>query len=307
MHDVLRQLDLNLLLVFEALLRHRSVVAAATELAISPSACSHALARLRSALADELFVREGAGMQPTVKARKLAQGVQDGLRLLSSSLGEGRAFHPLTSRQTFVFAATDFTTFAVLPRLVASLQVQAPRLRIKLEQSQRRDAIEALRSGRVHFALGISDEHVDSHPELGSVTLHEDDYVVLARQHHPRLRGRLSLAQYLKERHVAVLPWETETSVIDATLLRSRHVRDVALELPHMLAVESIVASSDWLATLPRTVAAHAASRLPVTVFRAPFRTPRYSLKAFFHAQHAGGPAQRWMLQQLTSALQAGA
>ncbi|TDS83690.1 LysR family transcriptional regulator [Comamonas sp. JUb58] len=303
MHDALRQLDLNLLLVFDALYRHRSVVAAATELSISPSACSHALARLRGALADELFIREGAGMQPTARAHKLAEGVQDGLRLLANSLGEGRAFQPSTSKQTFVFGATDFTAFAVMPRLIAAIEAAAPRIRTKVEPVRRRDALDALVSGRVHFALGIADAHATSHPELESLRFYEEDYVVLARQGHPRVRDKLALEQYLQERHVAVLPWETEASVIDAALLRAKHARDVALELPHMLAVPVIIASTDYLATLPRSLAMQAADSLPLQVLPAPFRTPLYSLHVFFHQRHASSASQQWMLAQLQKAL----
>lgn len=307
MHDVLRQLDLNLLLVFDALYRHRSVVAAAAELAMSPSACSHALARLRTALADELFVREGAGMQATAMARRLAEGVQDGLQLLGNSLGEGRAFRPASSRQTFVFAATDFTTFALLPGLAAALQARAPRIRVRIEHSRGRDSVEALASGRVHFALGFTDEIAGSPAGVESITFHEDDYVVLARADHPRVQGSLSLQQYLHERHVAVLPWESETSIIDAALLRLKQARDVAVELPSMLAAPAIVAATEHLLTIPRSAAAQAAAGLPLAVFAAPFRTPPYTLKAFFHARHAGTAAHRWMLEQLRQQLRPGA
>lgn len=270
---------------------------------MSPSASSHALARLRSALADELFVREGTAMKPTARAQKLAEGIRDGLRLLTASLGEGRAFNPTSSRQTFVFAATDFTAFALLPRLAASIEAQAPRVRIKVEHSRRRDSVEALASGRVHFALGFTDENASAHPGLGSVTFFEDDYVVLARANHPRIRGKLSLTQYLDERHVAVVPWEDETSVIDGTLLRLKRSRDVALELPSMLAAPSVVAATDFLLTVPRRAATHATEGLPLTIFPAPFPAPPYTLKVFFHPQRASSLGHQWMLAQISQAL----
>ncbi|KFJ13022.1 bacterial regulatory helix-turn-helix, lysR family protein [Delftia acidovorans] len=302
MHDVLRQFDLNLLLVFDALFRHRSVVAAADELAMSPSACSHALARLRSALADELFVRKGAAMEPTARAKRWAGGIQDGLQLLTTSLGEGRAFHPASSRQTFVFAATDFTTFALLPKLAARMKASAPWVRIKVEHSRQRDSVEALASGRVHFALGFSDENAPIYPGLGSVAFFEEDYVVLARKGHPRVRSKLSLAKYLNERHVAVVPWDDESSIIDSTLLRLKQGRDVALELPTMWAAPAVVATTDFLLTLPRSAATHAMASLPLALFPVPFRTPPYTLKALFHPRHSSSPGHRWMLDQLTKA-----
>lgn len=135
MHEEHRRLDLNLLLVFDAMYRHRAVVTAADELAISPSACSHALARLRTVLADELFVRSGQRMQPTNRAEQLSIVVADALTRLSSHLAQSRPFNPLVSDQTFAFAATDYTTFVLIPALVAHLQSVAPYLRIKVVYS----------------------------------------------------------------------------------------------------------------------------------------------------------------------------
>lgn len=303
MHDVLRQLDLNLLLVFDALFRHHSVVAAANELSMSPSACSHALARLRAALGDELFVREGSAMEPTARALKLIDGVQEGLLLLNRSLVEGRSFNPLKSRQTFVFAATDFTSYVLLPPLVAAMQTAAPNICFKVVHSRRRDSVEALASGRVQFALGFTDENATTHPGLEEITFFQDDYVVLAREGHPRLEGALSLEQYLEERHVAVLPWEDEASIVDSTLQRMKRSRDVAVELPSMMVAPSVVAVTDFLLTLPRSAAAHALACSPLTTFPAPFRPPPYTLKAFFHPRHASTSAHRWMLEQLKQLL----
>lgn len=270
---------------------------------MSPSACSHALARLRAALADELFVREGSAMAPTARACKLIEGVQEGLRLLNWSLAEGRAFNPLKSRQTFVFAATDFTSYVLLPPLVAAMQTAAPGICFKVVHSRRRDSVEALASGRVQFALGFTDENAGIHPGLEEITFFQDDYVVLARAGHPRLASTLSLAQYLKERHVAVLPWEGEASVVDSTLHRMKCSRDVAVELPSMLVAPSVVAATDFLLTLPRSVTAHALASSPLDLFPAPFSPPPYTLKAFFHPRHASTPAHRWMLAQLRQLL----
>ena len=123
MHSDLRRLDLNLLVALDALLRRRSVSAAADELAMSPSALSHALARLRVALDDELFVRIGNAMQPTAHAERLAGPVSAALALLSNGLAQAGRFDPATSDRCFTLAATDYTTFAMLPALVAQCRI----------------------------------------------------------------------------------------------------------------------------------------------------------------------------------------
>lgn len=166
MHPDLRRLDLNLLLVFDALYRHRSVATAAHELALSPSALSHALARLRDAIGDALFVRLGNEMQPTVRADDIATWAGDALDTMSKGLARARRFDPAQSDRTFVFAATDYTAFAVLPAFLARIQHVAPRLRIRVVHSDRKISVDELAAGRIDFALGYHEESAADAPGL---------------------------------------------------------------------------------------------------------------------------------------------
>jgi DNA-binding transcriptional LysR family regulator len=303
MHDLLRRIDLNLLLVFDALFRHRGVVSAAEELSLSASACSHALARLRTTLEDELFVRHGNGMVPTAKAEQMAAGVREALQTLTDSLESAGPFDPSMSKQEFVFAATDFTAFAILPQLVAALEQHAPRTRVRVVYSTHRESLEDLASGRVHFALGFSDETELQTAGLASLQCFVDEYVVVARQGHPRIRQKLSLTRYLAERHVVVTPWNTEGSVIDAALLDAKHSRDVAVQLPSVMAAPFIVANSELLLTLPRRAALQLSVATPLMIYPAPFNVPRYVLKAFFYRRHARSSAHRWMRELMIDIL----
>ncbi|HKT97569.1 MAG TPA: LysR family transcriptional regulator [Paraburkholderia sp.] len=303
MHNSLRRLDLNLLLVFDALYRHRSVTAAADELALSPSACSHALSRLRSALADELFVRYGSAMQPTALADQMSQAVGDALRLLSDNLGAAGPFVPATSTHTFTLAATDFTAFALVPSLMARLQAHAPELRVNVVYSSHRDSLDDLVAGRAHFALSFEDAHSTPCEGVESLECFTDDYVVVARKPHPRISTTLSIEQYLHEKHVAVLPWTSVGSVIDAALSRQGYRRSVAVQLPSLMAAPFIVANTELLLTLPRRAAEQLSDSTSLAVFPTPFETPHYTLKVYFHARYAGTPAHVWMREQLIRAL----
>lgn len=305
MHDELRRLDLNLLPVFDALYRRRSVVAAADELNISPSACSHALARLRTALADELFVRCGQGMQPTGRAEQLSVVVADALARLSGHLAQSRPFDPSSSEQTFVFAATDYTAFVLVPRLVAHLQGVAPKLRIKVVHSSRQDTRAELATGNIDFALGFgdaSDEKSDAQRDgIDTADGFTDDYVVLARKGHPTVQRHLSLDCYLAERHVAVTPWGEARGVIDLALERLGLRREVAVQLPSLLAAPSIVAASNLLLTLPRHAARLLNASESFLLFPPPFAAPPYTLKVYSHARNAGTQGHRWVREQVVS------
>lgn len=302
MHEALRRLDMNLLLVFDALVRLGSVAAAAEELAMSPSACSHALTRLRGALSDPLFVRYGSGMQPTARAQAMAPVIGQALQALGGSLEGARPFAPGDSTQAFVFAATDYTAYAVLPALAARLRTRAPRLRVRAVYSTRQDSFDDLAAGRAHFALGF-DEGQAALPEgVQARDGFTDDYVVVARRDHPEIRGSLSLAQYLAASHLAVKPWRDARGVIDGALERQGLRRQVTMELPSLLAAPFIVAGSDLLATLPQRVARRLGPAANLAVYPAPFAAPAYTLKVLFHARHAGIPGHGWMLEQVLAA-----
>jgi DNA-binding transcriptional LysR family regulator len=303
MHDSLRRLDLNLLLVFDALFRHRGVVAAADELSLSASACSHALARLRAALGDELFVRHGSGMRPTARAEQMASSVREALEMLTGALGDTDRFIPSTSTQEFVLAATDFTAFAVLPQLIPALERDAPHVRVRVVYSTHSESLDDLASGQVHFALGFSDEKSTQRTSLESIDCFADDYVVAVRQGHQRIRKKLSLARYLAERHVVVTPWNSEQSVIDAALLSAGFTRDVAVKLPSVMAAPFIVANSELLLTLPRRAALQLADAIPLAIHPTPFNISRYVLKVFFHRRHSDSPAHRWMREKMIEVL----
>jgi len=296
MHSSLRNLDLNLLLVFDAIHRHRSVVFAADELAMSPSACSHALTRLRQALGDELFVRYGSAMQPTLQAERMADDISAALNLLGTRLSTRGHFEPASSSETFILAVTDFTAFAILPLLLRRLEGLAPHIRVRVVYSTQQDALEELAAGRVHFSLGFTHDPQERVEELEAIDCYADDYVVLASASHPRLGDDLTLERYLAERHVVVLPWKGSTSIIDEALSVQR---DVAVELPSMMAAPSIVSHTDYLATLPRRAVQHFVRGENLRFFEAPFATPVCYLKAFFHPRYAAGASHRWMRERI--------
>ncbi|SDP41424.1 transcriptional regulator, LysR family [Rhodoferax sp. OV413] len=299
MHSNLRRLDLNLLLALDALFRHRSVTAAADELAMSPSALSHALARLREVLADDLFVRVGNAMQPTGYAERLAEPVAAGLEIFSRGLAMSGSFDPASSDRVFVLAATDYTAFAVLPRLMARMQDVAPGLGFKTVYSSGRESAEELASGRIDFALGYVDEAMEPTPGIESFTWLEDDYVVIASRRHPLIRGGLDLDQYLAARHVVVTPWNEATGFVDKVLDRQGLQRQVAVQLPSVLAAPFIVAQSALIMTVPRYAAKILQESADIAIYPAPFPLPRYTLKAYGHIKHNRTAAHVWMREQL--------
>ena len=304
MHNILKHLDLNLLLVFDALYRHGSVAGAANELSISPSAFSHALARLRDSLSDELFIHFGNRMQPTVRAEQIATVVTDVLAALSGCLSANADFNPATSTQSFVFAATDYTAFALLPVFIARLQQYAPGLCIRVVYSNERDSHEELISGKIDFALGFSEEFGSSKEGVEAIECFTDEYVVVARKEHPAIQTAPSLEQYLDARHIVVTPWNEPKGVIDRTLEKLGLSRKVAVQLPSLMAAPFIVGSSDLLITLPFHAAVTLSVAAAVRLFPTPFPAPKNVLKVLLNAKYARTQGHMWVREQILLAIQ---
>ena len=299
MHSMLRRLDLNLLLTFDSLYRNRSVTSAAVELSISASAFSHALGRLRESLNDELFIRQGNRMQPTKRADLLASAVSESLKILSDQLAQWEPFDPMTSQRTFVLAATDYTAFELLPKLIGRLHEAAPNVSLRVVHSDRKVSIEDLESGRIDFALGYSEDRDTLPVGVTSEAWLSGDYMLIASQNHPRIQAAPDLQRYLAEKHAVVTPWGETRGVVDLVLQNMGLQRHVALQLPTVMVAPFVIANSELIMTIPLRAAESLRLVAPIALYPAPFVIPPYKLKLYSHSKYARSDAHAWMTQQL--------
>lgn len=299
MHLDLRRIDLNLLLVFEAVYRLRSVTRAASELALSTSALSHALSRLRKSLSDELFYRVGNDMLPTVFAESLAPAIGESLALLTKGLNPRPRFVPATSRETFTFAITDYTAFAVFPALMAHMQQKAPHISFQLCYSERKVALNDLLAGKIDFALGFTETTDQVYPEIEEIDWLEDEYVAICAPGFTQKYGELTQERYLQARHVVVTPWNEERGVIDYQLEQQGLQRDIALKTPSLLGAPFIIAASDLLMSIPHFAAKRLQQATSLQIHPLPFPVPAYKIKIYLHRKNGRPAACNWLKQQL--------
>ncbi|EOA5092174.1 LysR family transcriptional regulator [Citrobacter koseri] len=305
MHQELRTLDMNLLLVFEAIYRHRRINMAAGELAMSPSALSHALSRLRTTLNDELFIRQGTNMQPTARAIVIAPGLSAALNAMSESLRSANVFSPDTSTQTFCFAVTDYTAAVFFPAFVSRLQQAAPGVSVKTLYSTGHDSLEDLVSGRVDFAIGFQTPEMSHHSQLGVIEGFRDDYVVAVSNRHPRIYNGLTLEEFLAEGHVVVNPWNEARGTIDKELAKLNLMRRTVVELPSLLSAPAIVANSELITTLPERAITTLFSSEALKCFKVPFTVSPYALNVYYHNGRSVTPGHLWMRDFIHEAMNA--
>ena len=291
MHHVLRRLDLNLLPVFDAVYRHRSVRLAAAELSMSTSALSHALTRLREFLKDPLFYREGHKMCPSVYAEELAPHIAQSLCALNQRLSPVKPFDPLNSSESFRIAVTDYTAFCVFPGLMKALSAAAPHLSFELCHLPNNPALTELLAGEVDLAWSFSEPGDSKHPDMEETDLFSDEFVVISN---PK-RTRLTLKSYLSAGHLVVTPWNEKQGLLDSHLERLGLKRRTVIKTPSMLSSPFIVAESNLLMAIPSFVAGKLAPTVSVSTFPLPFKAPRFTVKIYTHKRSGKREATDWL------------
>ncbi|HAT4984542.1 TPA: LysR family transcriptional regulator [Serratia marcescens] len=252
----LANVDLNLLVVFEALYHTRNVTAAGRRLNRAQPSVSNALARLRTLLNDPLFVRSGGGMAPTPRAHQLMPQIQQVLEQIHLALAPPARFDPATAEQRrFTLAAGDYADIVLLPAIISRLRQTAPGIDIRVSRLDRHNIYQQLDRGEVDIALGGHLSGTESHYVR---TLFEEHLVCIASRSHPQLAdGRWDLARYLSLPHALYAPADDGSArgLVDRRLAEIGGQRRVAVTFSHIVALPAVIADSDLIATLAASVA----------------------------------------------------
>jgi DNA-binding transcriptional LysR family regulator len=295
------EIDLNLLVVFDAVWRHRRISRAAVELNSSQPTVSNALRRLRDSTGDVLFVRSGGGMEPTPFAERLATHWCKGLSSVRRGLAMRSNFDIATDKRTFTIVMSDIAEAVILPHLLNACRENAPGIFFSTIQLPMEQTLPALRTGAVDLAVGFI-------PELRSGVkqqlLFETDYVALARRGHPGVKqAAMSKSVFLRERHAVARAEGTGHAIVERTLRKHGLDSRVAVRVPHFLALPAIVGSSDLIATVPRPLGVLMADVAPIEILLHPLKLPKLVIRQFWHERFDSEPALMWLRKTLRVAV----
>ena len=289
----LRKLDLNLLLVFSALMRERSATRAGTRLYVGRTAVSMALGRLRSALDDPLFVRAGTALEPTARASALWAELEPALGAIEAAVRRSRGFDPATSGTTFRFAAPDDLEFVLVPRLLDRLAREAPHARLVVRPSDFRTLLGRLDDADAELALSATPtsglerrHHVRPlHTETFSV-LHDPDTLPLPTP--------IDLDTWLSTPQVMVSIDGSLDSGIDRHLDERDLDRRVVAAVAHFPTLPFVLRRRAVLANVPSTAAGLFAAEYDLVSSPLPLNGPAFDLALVHHARTDTDPAQVW-------------
>ncbi|HTE47170.1 MAG TPA: LysR substrate-binding domain-containing protein [Gemmatimonadaceae bacterium] len=296
----LTQVDLNLLVVFEALMRERHVGRAAQRLFLSQSATSHALSRLRDVFGDPLFVRNPRGIEPTARSRELDAPIVDVLSRLRLIVGPQASFDPATLRRTFTIAAHDYAMAVVVPSLMADLQHEAPGVDLRFISLPPERVVESLDRGEIDLALG---GFVGIHAErVTRVPLFSDRFVGVARSDHPRLKKQQMSRGDFANASYALVVAAGSANRVDAALAALDIKGRAAVTVPSFLALPLIIERTDVVGILPERLALHVSRGAGLTFFDLPMTMKPVTCSVLTSAPLAEQSEMKWLLGLLKKA-----
>lgn len=298
-------IDLNLLVVFDALMTERQVTRAGESIGLSQPATSNALARLRNLTKDELFVRSRGTLLPTPVAISLAQQIQPALGQIQTALSPVQPFDPMTSDRVFNIGMSDYVGFVLLPRLVEKLETVAPHIKIQVKSGDRQLQLALLDSGEIDLLCGLFPEQVAWHDQQ---LLFQEQFVCVCRsvggasprENRSFVGDALSLEDYLSTSHLLVSVQEDMVGRVDYLLAEQNLTRHIALSVPHFLVAPAILAQTNLIATLPTRIVREFAPSLNLKILPCPLPLKGFSVFMRWHQSMSAQNAHDWLRRIVT-------
>lgn len=285
----LRRADLNLLVVFETMMRERNVTRAGERLFLGQTTISSALGRLRSMFNDPLFVRTGGVMEPTARAKEIHARLAPALEGIAEALSFTQAFDPLTSDASFHIGLSDDVEYALLPRLMRHLRDEAPNVTLVVRRADRWQLPHLLTSGEISLGVGLAQElpasaHCRSLRPQQPMLLRADDAA-----------GPLDLEAFCRRPHVVVSSMGQVIDDVDQVLSQTGLRRKVVLAVPQFSALPALLADSDMLALAPDYVAQALVKLEGIRAELPPVDLPAPDLSMAWRGASHNDPSERWL------------
>lgn len=291
----LRSVDLNLLTVFDAVMQMQNITRAANWLGMSQPAVSNAVARLKVMFNDELFVRLGRGIQPTVRARELFGPVRQALQLVQNEL-PGVGFNAQNSERTFVLSICSPLDIRLTAKIINNVKRMAPNVKLQARSYLNNNIEHQLRYQETEFVISYT---CFEHPEFQNITLFDDELTLVAAQTHPRLLSTVTQEQIAAEQH-AVISLEGFFSFSKPYYLDEIAQRGITQQCTDLFSVLNIVAMTDMVAITPRWFAEQHADALKLNVISLPWEKRNATCYLSWHESAERDKGHQWMKSVLS-------
>lgn len=289
----LRRVDMNLLVIFEALMLEPNLTRVGEKLFLSQSTVSAALARLRDLFDDPLLIRSGRGMVPTSRAQEIFAELRPAMDVISAAVSRAKSFDPATSTNVFRLGLSDDAEFGLFPALLNALQEEAPNIVVVVRRANFLLMPALLASGEITVGVSYT---TDLPANAKRRKLRDIGVKVLRGDDRP---GPLTLDDYCARRHVMVSFSGDLSGNIDQDLARIGRSRQVVLAVPQFGSLRALLRGTEMIATVPDYAACTLVDDGSLRADDAPFEVDKAELSMVWGGAHDNDPAERWLRERI--------
>lgn len=293
---LLRNIDLNLLVVLDALLTEKHVTRTGARLHLSQPAISHSLSKLRVLLDDPILIRQGSEVVLSALAQNLQAPLKEILSQIEILLGKSIDFVPANSNRTFRLAMSDYGAAIVLPKLLRQLRAEAPNTTLVVTQDSRHGMLEQIAQGKIDLALGV---FPNLSADISSEVLFEETFSCLLDRSTLPANGQLDLDNYLLRPHISVSVDGCSNGEIDRLLRDEGLQRRIAVSVPHWRTAPSMISNTDLILTVATRTLDNALLDEELVSLSPPLPIPPFPFVQLWHNRFGEDPAHKWLREQV--------
>lgn len=288
----LRKMDLNLLVVFYALMEEGNVTRAAVKLGLTQSAVSAALSRLRALFDDPLFERSRSGMIPTWRALEISSKISPALSSITTVVMEEPEFNPATSTKNFHIAMSDDIELVLAPWLANQKTMHGWTVEFSIHQTNSALWEESLSDDRTDLVLTVTPSQIPAH--FDSTSLFTGDYLCLYNPRLLQLSEPVTYEEYVAHDHIRV-SYDAQRGWVDALLNAQGHKRKSVSSSSHFSGAATLLLQVPAIATFPEHAAKALASAAGLAVSPVPLQSPNFAISAIWKSASGGSPEHVWL------------
>lgn len=292
----LRNIDLNLLVVLDALLTEKHVTRTGARLHLSQPAISHSLSKLRVLLDDPILIREGNEVVLSALALNIQSPLREILSQVETLFGKSIDFDPASSQRTFQLAMSDYGAAIILPKLLVRLRLEAPNTTLVVTQGNRSGMLEQVAQGKIDLALGVFPSLT---PDVSMEVLFEESFSCLLDRRTLPEDGVLDLESYLARAHLQVSMDGGTNGEIDSLLRAEGRCRRIAVSVPHWRTAPGLLHNTDLILTVASRTLEDTLLNPDLVQLPPPFRIPHFHFVQIWHQRFSDDPAQAWLREQV--------
>jgi len=295
----MKQVDLNLFVIFDAIMREHSITAAAEQLAMTQPSVSNAVARMRHAWNDPLFVKEGRGIKPTPMADRLWQQIGAPLEQITEAANQHK-FDAATAKRTFRIALTDFAVDVLWLPLREVIEQEAQGINIHAIPYAV-NASSLLKDAEADLIIDISP---GSDPALSATKLFDNDYVCAMSHQHPLAGKEITMDNFIAADHLLVSLSGEASGAVDEILAKQGLKRRIACTVNHFSCIPKMLTNSELITIIPRPIIAHTINAKNLYITPPPFQISPAPISMIWHQRNDRDLGLRWLRENLLKIVQ---